>query len=202
MKYLLHFFLLFISLNTRARKIEGYVVLKNADTVKCEIVQNFAVISGIDLASFQYGIRVVLDDGKKRNFMPSDIKGFGMYIKNDTLHFVSVKIMSSGLFGGVEEKRVFMHIIQQGHIKVYYFIDLMSGPNGTVRTPVYAVQLGYDDNAHWLEAKKNEFGKYDFKAFFKTFIPEYYAFFDSLTDKAKLDEALDKIRKFNRAMVK
>lgn len=202
MKHLLLFFTLIVGLNTYARKIEGYVVTKDLDTLKCEVVQNFAVISGVDIASFQYGIRVVLEDGKKRNFMSEDIKAFGIYIKNDTLHFVSVKIQSPGIFGSTGERQVFMHIIQRGHIKVYYFIDLMSGPNGTVRTPVYAVQLGYNEYAHWLEAKKNEFGKYDFKAFFKGFIPEYYAFFDSLSDKAKLDEALDKIRKFNRAMVK
>lgn len=202
MKHLLLFFTLLIGLNTYARKIEGYIVTKNTDTVKCEIVQNFAVISGIDLASFQYGIRVVLEDGKKRNFMPEDIRAFGMYIKKDTLHFVSVKVVAPGLFGGTDQRQVFMNIIQRGHIKVYYFIDLMSGPNGTIRTPVYAAQLGYNDNAYWLEAKKNESGRYDFKAFFKSFIPEYYAFFDSMSDKAKLDEVLDKIRKFNRAMVK
>lgn len=202
MKHLLLFFTLSLTLNSYARKIEGYIVTKNSDTLKCEIVQNFAVISGVDIASFQYGIRVVLEDGKKRNFMPEDIKAFGIYIKNDTLHFVSVKIQTSNFLGGADEKHVFMNIIQRGHIKVYYFIDLMSGPNGAVRTPVYAVQLGYNDYAHWLEAKKSETGRYDFKAFFKGFIPEYYAFFDSLSDKAKLDEALDKIRKFNRAMVK
>jgi hypothetical protein len=202
MKYLLFFFSLAISLNNYARKIDGYIVTQNSDTLKCEIVQNFAVISGIDLSSFQYGIRVILEDGKKRNFMPEDIKAFGIYIKNDTLHFVSVKILSPGIFGSTGERQVFMNIVQRGHIKVYYFIDLMSSPNGTIRTPVYAVQLKYDDYAHWLEARKNEFGKYDFKAFFKGFIPEYYTFFDSLSDKAKLDEALDKIRKFNRAMVK
>jgi hypothetical protein len=202
MKYLILLFAFFISSYIHARKIEGYVVLKNADTLKCEIVQNFAVISGIDIASFQYGIRVILDDGKRQNFMPEDLKAFGMYIKNDTLHFVSVKVISPGLFGGADKRQVFMHIIQRGHIKVYYFIDLMSGPNGTVRTPVYAVQLSYEDTAHWLEAKKNEVGKYDFKAFFKAFIPEYYTFFDSMSDKAKLNEVLDKISKFNRAMVK
>lgn len=202
MKSILLFFLLIISLNTYARKIEGYIVTKNADTLKCEIIQNFAVISGIDLASFQYGIRVVLEDGKKCNFMPGDIMAFGMYIKKDTLHFVSVKVVSPGLFGGTDQRQVFMNIIQRGHIKVYYFIDLMNGPNGTIRTPVYAAQLGYTDNAQWLEARKNETGRYDFKAFFKSFIPEYYAFFDSMSDKAKLDEALDRIRKFNRAMVK
>jgi hypothetical protein len=202
MKYLLFFFLISVSLTTNARKIEGYIVLKNADTVKCEIVQNFAVISGVDIASFQYGIRVVFDDGKKRNYVPGDIKAFGIYIKNDTLHFVSVRVLSSSLFRGAEERQVFMQIIQRGHIKVYYFIDLMSGPTGTIRTPVYAVQLRYDDVAYWLEAKKNEFGRYDFRAFFKGFIPEYYAFFESLSDKARLEEVLDKIRKFNRAMVK
>ncbi len=202
MKYLIILFILIISLSSYARRIEGYIVTKNDDTLKCEIVQNFAVISGIDLASFQYGIRVVLEDGKKRNFMPEDIKAFGMYIKKDTLHFVSVKVVSPGLFGGTDKRQVFMNIIQRGHIKVYYFIDLISGPNGAIRTPVYAAQLSYDDNAHWLEARKNESGRYDFKAFFKSFIPEYYAFFDSLSDKAKLDEVLDKIRKFNRAMVK
>ena len=194
--------LLTIGLDTYARKIEGYVVLKNADTVACEIVQNFAVISGIDVASFQYGIRVVFDDGKKRNFMPEDIKAFGIYIKNDTLHFVSVTVVSPGMFGGTDQKRVFMRIIQRGHIKVYYFIDLLNGPNGPVRTPVYAVQLQYNDAAYWLEAKRNDTGRYDFKAFFKNFIPEYYAFFDSLPDKARLEEVLDKIRKFNKAMVK
>ncbi|WP_116980597.1 hypothetical protein [Emticicia sp. C21] len=202
MKHLLLFFTLIVGLNTYARKIEGYIVTKDADTVKCEVVQNFAVISGIDIASFQYGIRVVLEDGKKRNFMPEDIKAFGIYIKKDTLHFVSVRVESPGLFGGRDQRQVFMHIIQRGHIKVYYFIDLMNGPNGAIRTPVYAVQLSYNENAHWLEAKKNDSGRYDFKAFFKSFIPEYSTFFDSMSDKARLDEVLDKIRKFNRAMVK
>jgi hypothetical protein len=202
MRYFVLFFILIISLNTYARKIDGYVVLKNADTLQCEIVQNFAVISGVDIASFQYGIRVVFDDGKKRNFMPEDIKAFGIYIKKDTLHFVSVRVVSDNFMKGQDERRVFMRIIQRGHIKVYYFIDNVSGPNGIVRTPVYAVQQGYDDAARWLEARKNEFGRYDFRAFFKEFIPEYYAFFESLSDKARLEEALDRIRKFNRAMVK
>lgn len=202
MKYLIHLFILTISLNTYARKIEGYIVLKNADTVKCEIVQNFAVISGIDLASFQYGIRVVFDDGKKRNFMPEDLKAFGIYVKADTMHFVSVRVLSGNFLRGQNEKRVFMRIIMRGFIKVYYFIDLMNGPGGTVRTPVYAAQLGYDDAAQWLEARRNEFGRSDFRAFFKEFIPEYYAFFESISDKARLEEALDRIRKFNKAMVK
>lgn len=202
MKYLLLLFTISANLTTYARKIDGYIVLQNTDTVKCEVVQNFAVISGIDIASFQYGIRVVFDNGKKSNFMPADIKGFGLYIKNDTLHFVSVRVLTSNFFRGTEEKQVFMRIIQRGHIKIYYFVDLINGPNGPVRTPVYAVQLAYNDPAYWLEAKKNEFGKYDFKSFFKGFIPEYYAFFESLPDKARLEEALDRIRKFNRAMVK
>ena len=176
--------------------------MQNADTVKCEVVQNFAVISGIDVASFQYGIRVVFEGGKKRNFMPEDIKAFGIYIKNDTMHFVSVRVLSGNFLRGQDERRVFMRIVQRGYIKVYYFIDLVNGPNGPVRTPVYAVQLGYADAAKWLEAKRNEFGRYDFRAFFKEFIPEYYAFFESISDKARLEEALDKIRKFNRAMVK
>ncbi|GAB3513097.1 hypothetical protein [Emticicia fontis] len=202
MKYLINVFALLFCLNTYARKLEGYIVTKESDTLKCEIVQNFAVLTGVDIASFQYGIRVVLENGKKRNFMPEDIKAFGIYLKDDILHFVSVKVVSTNLFGGADKKHVFMHIIQRGYIKVYYFIDLMSGPNGNVRTPVYAAQLGYDDYAQWLEVRRNELGKYDFKAFFKGFIPEYYAFFDSLSDKAKLDEVLDKISKFNRAMVK
>ncbi len=202
MKYLIHLFILTISLNTYARKIDGYIVLKNADTVKCEIVQNFAVISGIDLASFQYGIRVVFDDGKKQNFMPEDLKAFGIYVKADTMHFVSVRVLSGNFLRGQDEKRVFMRIIMRGFIKVYYFIDLMNGPGGTVRTPVYAAQLGYNDAAQWLEARRNEFGRSDFRAFFKEFIPEYYAFFESISDKARLEEALDKIRKFNKAMVK
>ncbi|MBA4849414.1 hypothetical protein [Emticicia sp. BO119] len=202
MKYFLFLFSILLSYTTCARKIEGYVVLKNSDTLKCEIVQNFAVISGIDVASFQYGIRVVFDDGHKQNFMPGDIKAFGIYIKNDVLHFVSVRVLSSNLFKGEEEKQVFMRIIQRGHIKVYYFIDLISSPNGPVRTPVYAVQLGYNEAALWLEMKKNEFGKNDFKSFFKEFIPEYYSFFESLSDRARLEEVLDKIRKFNRAMIK
>lgn len=202
MRYFILFFTLTISLNTYARKIDGYVVLNNGDTLSCEIVQNFAVISGVDIASFQYGIRAVLDDGSKRNFMPEDIKAFGIYIKKDTLHFVSVRVVSDNFKKGQDERRVFMRIVQRGHIKVYYFIDNVSGPNGIVRTPVYVVQLGYNDAAQWLEAKRNEFGRYDFRAFFKAFIPEYYVFFESISDKARLEEALDKIRKFNRAMVK
>jgi len=202
MKYLLFSFILSISLQTYARRIDGYVVTQNSDTLKCEIVQNFAVISGIDVASFQYGIRVVLDDGKKKNYMPEDIKAFGIFTKTDTMHFVSVKVVSNSMFRGEEARQYFMRIIQRGHIKVYYFIDLVAGPGGTVRTPVYAVQLHYSAPAYWLEVRKNEFGKYDFKAFFKVFIPEYYAFFDTLSDKARIEEALDRIRKFNKAMVK
>lgn len=202
MKYILNILILIISINAEAKRFNGYVILKNEDTLKCQIIQNFTVISGIDINSFQAGIRVAFDNGKKQDYLPNDIKGFGIYSETDTLHFLPVKIKAYTVFKGMQEKWFLMNIIDRGFIKIYYYIDVMSGTGGSRRVPMYALQLSYSDVGQWLQKAKNDSEKYDYKTFFKAFIPEYSAFFESLPDNAKQEEVIEKVIKFNKAMIK
>jgi hypothetical protein len=202
MKYLLCTLLITIGLSGQAKKFEGYVILKNNDTVKCQIIQSFTLVIGVDINSFQNGIKTAFKDGKKQSYLPEDINGFGIFTETDTLHFLPIKIKAYELFKGVKEKWFLMNIIDRGFIKVFYYIDVISGTGGNRRVPLFALQLSYNDVGQWLYKEKNESEKPNYRTFFKRFIPEYSAYFETLPDNSSLEEALDKIKSFNKTMRK
>jgi hypothetical protein len=198
LRSLFAFVLFILTFNVQAKKIDGYIILKTNDTIKCQIIQNFIVLKGIDISSFQAGIVVTSNNEKKEKYLPNELIGFGLYSETDTLHFLSVKVKAFTLFKGMEEKWFFMNLINDGFIKVYYYVEVMSGTSGSRRFPAYVVQLSYNDNGSWLNPLKNEEGKQDYKSFFKNFIPDYYLYFETLPQEGNRDMALAKIFDFNK----
>ena len=160
------------------------------------------VVSGIDISSFQAGITIIDSVGKKQNYLPTELNGFGIYDLTDTLHFLPVHVPVGVFISATKEKWFFMNIVDRRFIKVYFYLDVISeyggGYSGKRRVPTYVVQKSGTEMAIWLYATK----KQPYKGFFKSFIPEHFSFFESLSENAKRDEVLKIIDEFNSKMEK
>ncbi|MDP3461540.1 MAG: hypothetical protein Q8S18_01995 [Bacteroidales bacterium] len=194
--------ILSFSTGLSAKKLTGYVLTNQNDTIKCYIIQDIFVLSGIDISRFQNGIVTKDYNNKKMTYLPKDIKGFGIIANTDTIKFEPVLINSFEMFSGFKDRWFFMNLIDDGPIKLYYFIDIMtevgSGYTANRRVQRYAIKTVSNEVAKWIDKTEGSDKSFNYRNLFIELLGnDNLENFKKLNNDSSIGEVLDEIYNYN-----
>ncbi len=128
--FILSVVLILISNSIEARKVPGYIVTENSDTIYGEIKVTFfnlvtggVILDGINLEPLHYEVWFRgFETRRFRKYQSNDIFGFGFKFKNRDYLFHGFTLESKSIFKSEEKRYRFLQLCYIG--KVYLYKDL------------------------------------------------------------------------------
>ncbi len=124
------FAIVICSYDCEAKKVPGYIVLENTDTVFGEVrLHNFCrttagfIINGIDMEWCHLEVSFRNIDSKKfQSYQPHDILGYGFTYNSADYTFHSSILHQKSLVKNEEKRQRFLHLVYSS--RIYLYVDL------------------------------------------------------------------------------
>ena len=134
-----------------ARKVPGYILTENLDTIYGEVkVYSFdritgdLIINGIDLQSYHLEVEFKSHDGKKFiTFKPQDIQGFGFFYKSEKYIFRRFLIEQKSIVKSERQFYRFLNLLYNGKISLYKDIIRVNNPSYDLTKAISYVYSDY-----------------------------------------------------------
>jgi hypothetical protein len=127
-KYFILSLLFTFSVNlTKAKKVPGYIITENSDTIygqiklsKFDLLAGTWIIFGINIKQLHFEVCFRENKGRKfRNFQAINISGFGFNFKSEDYIFKSFTLKSNTAIVKERERERFLQLIYKGEIELY-----------------------------------------------------------------------------------